>query len=79
MADSKEERIHVDPFITQGDLEWVFTAWFGLHSRDLIRLLDQFALETWKTAPKALGDPLLNPARGVFNSLLLLLFWDIGT
>ena len=65
-----DERVHVDPCISVGDLEWVFIEWFALFGRDVQRLLDMFAQETWKTAPKALWGISFNPW-GVFSITLL--------
>ena len=55
LSTAGKERVHTNPSISLGDLLGVFNAFFALHGRDLGRFLDQFANETWKTAPKAWG------------------------
>ena len=55
MSLQHEERLLCDPSIGIADLEYAFTEYFALASRDLQCLLDKFACETWKTAPKASG------------------------
>ena len=48
------DRVRCDPCLSVGDLEACFMVYFSRTQRNLQPLLDGFAQETWKTAPKAL-------------------------